>query len=180
MHHPFLVGERIYLRGLEDEDLLGPYFQWLNDQESDKFTAHAIWPNSMRKMRAFIDRVGDSRTELVLAIVENKNDRHVGNIGLHDINWVHRCATMSILIGERDARGKGYGREAIGLLVQHAFQKMNLHRIQLGVRSDNEAAIRSYRAAGFKEEGFFRQALYSAGKYYDVVRMSCLSNDRGP
>lgn len=177
MRHPFLTGTAVYLRGLEEADLNGSYFQWLNDQESDVYTTHALWPNSMAKMRMFFDRVcGDTRSDLVLAIVERSSDQHVGNIGLHDINWVHRYATLAILIGETTARGKGYGREAVRLLVTHAFQRLNLHRVQLGVRADNEAAIRAYRAAGFVEEGIFKEAQYGSGRYHDVVRMACLNN----
>jgi len=175
MDCPFLIGEKIYLRGLKEEDLAGPYFQWLNDQASDMFTGHALWPNSPQKMRAFFDRVSEGRAELVLAIVEKTSNRHIGNIGLHDINWIHRCATLAILIGEADARGRGYGREAIELLVGHGFDRRNLHRMQLCVRSDNAQALRAYQAAGFQEEGRFREAMYGGGQYHDVVRMSRLN-----
>jgi len=177
MHHPFLIGKKVYLRGIEEEDLSGPYFQWLNDQESDMYTTHAIWPNSMTKMRAFFDRISDSRTDLVLAIIECTTDKHIGNVGLHDINWVHRYATAAILVGDTEARGKGYGTEAVRILAEHAFARLNLNRVQLGVRGDNIAAIRAYKAAGFTEEGVFRRAQYGAGKYHDVVRMARLCTD---
>ncbi|WIM05116.1 MAG: GNAT family N-acetyltransferase [Candidatus Nitricoxidivorans perseverans] len=174
MRHPFLVGEKVYLRGLEETDLDGPYFQWLNDQDSDEFTTHALWPNSRCKMQSFFDKVSDSTRDLVLAIVEKATDRHVGNIGLHEINWIHRKATLAILIGEADSRGKGFGTEAVDLLVAHAFGRLNLHRVELGVRADNMAAIRAYANAGFREEGLFREALLSRGKYFDIVRMARL------
>jgi len=176
MHHPFLTGDAIYLRGLEESDLNGPYFQWLNDQDSDTYTSHALWPNSRPRMLAFLKRVSDSRTELVLAIVEKSGDRHVGNIGLHQINWVHRSAVLAILIGDAEARGRGYGTEAVTLLVEHAFSRLNLHRVELGVRADNEPAIRSYRKAGFADEGVFREAFCAGGgRYWDVLRMARLN-----
>lgn len=176
MQYPFLVGDTTYLRSLAEEDINGPYFGWLNDQQSDVHTSHAIWPNSRARMKKFLERVGDGSSDLVLAIMEKSSDRHVGNIGLHEINWVHRYATLAILIGETDARGKGYGKEAIKLLVRHAFDRLNLHRIQLGVRADNIAALKAYQGALFREEGRFAEAMYGAGRYHDVIRMARIND----
>jgi len=177
MQSPFLVGEKTYLRSLTEADLSGPYFGWLNDQQSDVHTSHALWPNSRARMEGFLEKIGVGRSDLVLAIVEKSTNLHVGNIGLHEINWVHRAATLAILIGEAKARGKGYGKEVLNLLVNHAFSRLNLHRIQLGVRADNDAALRAYRGAGFVVEGRFVDAMYGAGKYHDVIRMARLNSN---
>lgn len=175
MRHPFLVGERLYLRGLVEEDLKDPYFQWFNDQERDRYTNHAVFPNSMARMRTFFDQISRSTTDLVLAIILKDGDRHVGNVGLHQINWQHRHAELRILIGEADAVGKGYGTEAIILLLRHAFEKLNLHRIALGVRADNLQAIRAYEKCGFEVEGRFQQSHLRAGVWYDTIRMAVLA-----
>jgi len=177
MHHPFLIGERVYLRGLEEEDLHGPYFQWFNDQESDLYTNHALFPNSMARMRAFFERITQGTNDLVLAIILKDGDRHIGNVALHDINWQHRRAELRIIVGEPDARGKGLGTEAMRLLLRHAFEKLNLHRITLGVRADNVQAIRAYEKCGFVIEGRFRQKYCLAGVWYDAVRMALLAPD---
>lgn len=177
MHRPFLIGDRIYLRGLEEADLQGPYFQWLNDQAADHYTNHANVPNSPARMRAFFERVSQGTEDVVLAIVIKKGDRHIGNISLHHINWQHRRAELRILLGEPDARGKGYGAEAIGLLLRHAFAKLNLHRVGLGVRADNAQAIRAYEKCGFIVEGRFREELCRAGVWHDTVRMGILASE---
>ncbi|MBF0146484.1 MAG: GNAT family N-acetyltransferase [Magnetococcales bacterium] len=175
LYHPFLVGEIIYLRGLEEQDLVGSYFQWFNDQESDVFTNHAVWPNSQKKMRAFFDKVADGRSDLVLAIIDKASHRHIGNIGLHDINWQHRHAKLAIIVGEKDMRGGGRGAEAVRLVTGHAFKRLNLHRIHLGVREDNTPARRAYAKAGFQEEGCLRDVFLSGGTYYNVINMSLIS-----
>lgn len=177
MHHPFLIGDRLYLRGLEEEDLHGPYFQWFNDQEGDLYTNHAVFPNSMARMRAFFDRVTQGTNDLVLAIVLKDGDRHIGNVGLHRINWQHRRAELAIVIGEADARGKGYGPEAIQFVLKHAFGKLNLHRIALGVRADNTAAIHAYEKCGFVVEGRLRQNFVRDGVWYDTLCMAVLAPD---
>lgn len=176
MHHPFLISKKIYLRGLEEKDLEGPYFQWLNDQEADQYTDHAMWPNTPEKMHAFFDHVRDSREDLVLAIVEKETNCHVGNVALHQINWIHRRAELAILVGELSATAKGYGTEAVTLLVDYAFRKLNLHRIALGVNAENSAAIRCYKKAGFKEEGRFADDFLRDGIYTETIRMAIVNN----
>lgn len=177
MYRPFLVGERLYLRDLEEQDLQGPYFQWFNDQESDTYTNHAVFPNSPARMRAFFDRVSQGTMDLVLAIVLKDGDRHIGNVGLHDINWQHRRAELRIILGEADARGHGFGSEAIRLLLRHAFEKLNLHRVALGVRADHEEAVRAYEKCGFIVEGRFREHQLRAGVWHDILRMAVLAKD---
>lgn len=177
MDHPFLVGDNVYLRGLEQKDLDGPYAQWLNDQDSDVYTGHAIWPNTSRKMQAFFESVQDGKNDLVLAIVDKETDRHIGNIGLHNINWLNKHAKLAILIGDSSMRGQGRGTETVRMVCSHAFKRLNLHRIYLGVREDNAAAVRAYEKSGFKEEGRQIQAMFANGRFYDVINMCKLATD---
>lgn len=177
MKHPFLVGPRIYLRALSKRDLTTQYFQWFNEQESDSLTDHALWPNTKGRMEAFLERVTRGGHDLVLAIVTRSGERHIGNIGLHRINWIHRRSEMAILIGEKDYRYLGYGQEAITLLAAYAFNKLNLNRIGLGVVAQNRPAIQAYKKAGFVEEGRFEQHFYRGGRFHDTLRMRLLREE---
>ncbi|MBI5195885.1 MAG: GNAT family N-acetyltransferase [Nitrospirae bacterium] len=179
MKDPFLIGNKVYLRGIEESDLNNDrYFQWLNDHDNDLYTSHAMWPNTKEKMRVFYKRVSGHKNDVVFCIHEKSTDRHIGNIGLHEINWIHRRAELAILIGEKDAQLKGYGTEAINLLAAHAFNKLNLHRIGLGVNAHNEAAIRAYKKAGFVEEGIFRDHFLRNGLFTDVVRLAVIKKQK--
>lgn len=175
MHHPFLIGQKIYLRGLEESDLESEYFQWFNDQKNDIFTSHAIWPNTPEKMKTFFHTAIQYKNDMVLAIIEKKIGRHIGNVALHDINWIHRRAELSIIIGDKGAQNKGYGVEAVSLLAKHAFERLNLHRIGLGVHADNKAAIRVYEKTGFSIEGKFKDHFLRNGKYSDIIRMALIN-----
>lgn len=177
MKHPFLVGKRIHLRALTSKDLDARYFEWFNDQASDVFTDHALWPNTRARMETFLERVTRGEQDLVLAIVTRRGDRHIGNIGLHRINWVHRRAEMAILIGEAAFRSRGYGREAIQLLAAYAFNKLNLNRLGLGVVDGNAAAIRAYGGVGFVQEGRFEQHFHRGGRLFDTIRMRLLRKE---
>lgn len=177
MRDPFLVGDKIYLRRINKTDLQGNYFQWLNDQEVTRWMQHGIFPNSEKEMEAFYDSTSNSRSDIVFAIILKENDRHIGNIGIHRIHPVFRSAEIGMLIGEKDCWGKGIGSAAIGLLVGHAFLRLNLNRIYAGATEQNVGSIRAFEKVGFIQEGRARQAYYCEGAYVDCIQLGLLHSD---
>ncbi len=97
----------------------------------------------------------------------------IGTCQLHAIDPIHRTAELQIRIAPSH-HGQGYGTEAVGLLLDHAFKDLNLHRVQLHVFATNARAIRVYEKAGFAREGVLLEAAYIDGKYVDVVVMGVL------
>jgi ribosomal-protein-alanine N-acetyltransferase len=118
-----------------------------------------------------------SDSDLVLAIVAREGDVHVGNIGLHRIDWQNRCAEYGVVIGERDFWGRGIGTEATRLICRHGFDRLGLHRIWLGVFATHEVAIRMYERIGFKVEGTMREEILRDGRYLDKVIMGLLAGE---
>ncbi|SMC39942.1 GNAT family N-acetyltransferase [Sporomusa malonica] len=177
MHHPFLNTNIFYLRRLEKEDLESNYFQWLNDQNITKWMRHGIFPNSYESMKNFYDSQAMSKTDVVFAIVLKEQDRHIGNIGLHSINYVFRSAEIGIIIGETDCWGKGYAAAAISLLSEHCFSRLNMNRLAAGAVDKNIGSIRAFEKAGFSREGISRQAYFCEGQYHDCVNLSLLHSE---
>lgn len=177
MQQPFLIANRIYLRRLAKEDMDGNYFQWLNDQTITRWMRQGIFPNSYEAMVAFYDCQAMSKTDIVFAIVVKEQDRHIGNLGLHSINYVFRSAEIGIIIGESDCWGKGYAAEAIALLADHCFTRINLNRIAAGAVDENVGSIRAFEKAGFRREGVSRQAYFCEGKYHDCINLSLLHSE---
>ncbi|MED4174038.1 GNAT family protein, partial [Halalkalibacterium halodurans] len=93
------------------------------------------------------------------------------------IDYKNRNAECIIDIGEKTYWGKGYGFEALRLLLNYAFLEMNLHRVSLRVFSFNKKAIRLYEKLGFKHEGTSRQCLYRYGQWHDIVHMGILKDE---
>ena len=87
-----------------------------------------------------------------------------------------RCATIGIALG-REYIGRGYGTDAMRVIVDYGFREMGLHRIQLGVAPFNPAGIRAYEKAGFVEEGRLRESVLHDGRWYDEVLMSILDHE---
>lgn len=177
MHHPFIVGEKVYLRGLEKNDLIGNMFQWANDSEVTYYMFMGAMPNSMELLEEEYKQLMSSKNDVVFAIVDKETDIHVGNVGLHVINWISQSAEFRIIIGEKEYWNKNYGTEATKLAVQYGFEKLNLNKVWLGVNAEHKGGIKAYGNAGFVREGILRQEIYCNGRYYNAVRMSILRGE---
>jgi len=177
MYHPYLIGEKVYLRGIEKEDLKGDYFQWSNDWEVTKYMFRGERPSRMEILEEYYNSVIRSPNDIELIIVDKKTDKPVGNAGLHSINWIGRAAEYRIMIGDKKSWNRGYGTEVAKLMLFYAFDRLNMNRVWLGVNAELEGGIRSYKKAGFKEEGTLRQEQYRNGRHYDIVRMSVLREE---
>lgn len=177
MKNPFLISDRLYLRGLVVDDLAGDYLSWLNDAEVCKYNSHHVFPFTREAGEEYIRRVSASRTDLVLAVILKKRDTHIGNIALQNISCVSRSAEFAILFGAKEAWGKGYAKEAAYLLLHHGFQELNLHRIYCGTSEENVPMQRLALALGMSEEGRRRQALFKHGRFQDVVDYGILQSD---
>lgn len=103
-----------------------------------------------------------------------EEERLIGFVALFEIFWNHRDAWVAIGLGEADLWGKGYGSEAMQLVLRYAFGELNLHRVTLCVFEYNQRAIRSYQKVGFIEEGRVRGEFLRQGKRWDLIFMGIL------
>jgi RimJ/RimL family protein N-acetyltransferase len=101
-------------------------------------------------------------------------DTLIGFIGLFGIHWNHGDAWVGIGLGEREFWGRGYGTDAMRLILCYAFRELNLYRITLGAFAYNARAIRSYEKAGFIIEGRERQVINRDGSRWDVLEMGVM------
>ena len=101
----------------------------------------------------------------------------IGSVSLEKIDWKDRNATLGIMIGEEEYRSKGYGTEAIRLILEYGFKYLNLQNIKLDLMEFNERALKCYQKCGFKEYGRRRKCKYINGKYYDTISMDILAEE---
>jgi RimJ/RimL family protein N-acetyltransferase len=172
MERPFLIGRRIYLRPLGEGDV-DRCLSWINDTEVARGVGRK-GPISRTQEREWILGQYKSPSTFSLAIVLQAGDRHIGNCGLHEIEFSNGCAEFGILIGEKTQWGNGYAPEAAGLLLRYGFEEMGLHRIELEVYAQNERAQRAYEKAGFVPEGRRRESYFSQGAFHDTLIMGIL------
>jgi RimJ/RimL family protein N-acetyltransferase len=180
MKAAFLRGSKVYLRPLERADLNETYLGWLNDAEVTRYMETGTFPSTMKDLEKFYEGVNGSKNQVIFAIADRKSHRHIGNIKLGPINWVHRNAILGIMIGDKNLWGKGIGEEATQLMAEYAFQRLNLHRITLGVFAEHKAAVLCYEKLGFRVEGRIRQDLFLDGEFKDRLWMGLLRSEYKP
>lgn len=176
----FLSGERVILRPLEAVDIAGNYARWINDQAADVFTEHARLPWSIADLQRYAEAQRGIRNALHLAVIEKASGVHIGNVAIQGIDWMARRGEFVILIGDVQHQGKGFGREAASLIIDHAFKRLSLNRISLGVRADHVAAIGLYRSLGFQDEGRLREHGIDDGRPVDALLMGLLRREWRP
>ena len=172
-----LVGERVRLRGVQDDDL-PTLAKWEMDPGRMATLSNWVAPPSEAAAKERIARWSANEKDNLGFAIEALDDPPVlvGNIGLWGARPKDRCATLGIALG-REYIGRGYGTDAMRVIVGYAFREMGLHRIQLGVAPFNPAGIRAYEKAGFIEEGRLRESVLHDGHWYDEVLMSILDHE---
>jgi len=171
----FLSGNRVYLRPLERADARA-MLPWVNNPEVTR-TLLIHRPMSLEGEEKFIERLSEDDTTVGLGIVEKTGDRLVGATSLMRIDSRSRQAQFGILIGDSADWGKGFATEATRLIVGYGFATLNLHRVWLHVAAGNAAGIRVYEKVGFRHEGILREALFTEGRYVDLVTMGILRGE---
>jgi RimJ/RimL family protein N-acetyltransferase len=124
----------------------------------------------------FIKRVTGG-ANVTLGIALKNDDRLIGTIGLSPADPRERKAELGISIGAKEEWNKGYGSEALILILRHGFETLNLNRISLRVYEYNARAIRAYEKTGFIGEGTLRQDAYRKGRFWDTIVMSILRSE---
>ncbi len=170
---PFLETERLYLSPV-DEDNINEYFVFLNNQKNDIYTEHAEFPRAKDDIIKYIHNKSQSDYSVFLGVYLKDKKAHIGNIELCNINFIHRTAEYKILIDNNYHRN-GYAIEASKKLIEHAFDRLNLYKINLGVSEDNDSAISLYNKLGFKQEGILVGQLLKNKRRINVLNMCIFS-----
>ena len=172
-----IYGNGIRLRAIEKSDI--PIFvRRLNDPETRQFLL-LYTPLSTMDEERWVESLANRKSEYIYAFEALIDEQwvHLGNTGLHDIDWKNSVATFGIFLGEKQYWGQGYGTEATRTMLHFAFHTLNLHRVELEVFEFNPRAIRAYEKAGFRHEGTRRQSFFKDKRYWDTLRMGILEDE---
>lgn len=170
-----LRGEHVELTAVRDADC-ERLFEWINDREEVIHNA-SYSPVHERDHLAWFESVRNRPDVVIFAIRTLVDGGLIGSCQLRDIDHRHSVAELQIRIGAQDDRGRGFGTEAVRLLLAHAFRDIGLARVQLHVFASNQRAIRAYEKAGLRTEGVLRSAAYIDGERHDVVVMGILRDE---
>jgi len=176
MNYDVFKGSLVRLGAIE-ADKIGPALsRWLQDSEFSRL--EDTGPSklySAKQVQAFFEK--NDKNMYSFAIYSLADDKLIGETGLWGFDWAARNAWLGIGLGERDYWGKGYGTDAMNVLLRFAFHELNLHRVTLDVFEYNPRAIHCYEKVGFKHEGRLRKILNRDGRRWDEVYMGILRSE---
>lgn len=172
----FITGDKVLLRALEKDDMKN-VLKWVNNGKVTYFMVTGQKPSTIYDLEKEYDGLAGDGKNIMFAMIDKETGKHIGNIGLYNIRPVSLAAELRIIIGERNMWGKGVGTEACSLIVKYAFDRLNLHKVFLGVNKDNTGGLKCYENVGFVQEGILRDEIYRNSRFYDAVRMSILREE---
>ncbi len=146
----YIKGKKIYLRLLKINDVNSEYLAWLNNKANNQYT-HVSKSNLTMLKNYVVSKLNDPEV-LFFAIIEKQTNKHIGNIKLEPINWLKKKAAFGRLIGRKKYKGKGYGSEAVKLLLKFCFKNLKLNKVVTSCSRKNIAAIKSNKKNGMKFE----------------------------
>ena len=169
-----LQGERVRLRPVEERDLPN-FVRWLADPEVTRWLGDLEGAPSLEDEQEWYEnKRGDP--DNVLWAIDGPGGRLIGTIELR-VSPRQRRAEMGVAIQDKTQWNQGYGTQAVGLVLDYAFDDLGLNRLQLTCDEDNARAIRCYEKCGFQREGLLRQHRLVEGRFGNTLIMSVLKED---
>ncbi|MEN8229810.1 MAG: GNAT family protein [Bacteroidota bacterium] len=171
----FLNGEKVYLRAYEANDLA--MVTRIENHPDPRETLFYALPTNAETQQEKISTLINNPNAILLTICSKADNQPVGQTALVRIDWIGRMATFYLGIADKENWSKGYGSDTVKLMLDYAFNELNLNRIQLHVAEKNSAAVKVYKKYGFIIEGKLREAMYQHGRYWDFYLMGILKSD---
>ena len=170
-----IMDERITLREIRKSDL-SCCVEWLRDPEVTRFLSNSVKNISEEDELQWFKTVRSSRNDIVFSIISLAENRHIGNCGLHKINWLDKTCEMGIFIGDRNFWNRGFGTSAIKLLLDFAVNAIGIENIRLQVYEYNLRAKKVYEKCGFTVTETLENHHLFDNKYWDTFVMEYRKN----
>lgn len=171
------TGNLVRLREYRKEDACLAK-EFLNDPEMKLNLSPGVpYPFTLEDEEKWVATNSAMNDKYSFAIETKDTCEYIGGCGINEVDWKNSCVTVGIVIGNKKYLGKGYGTDAMNVLLSFIFDEMNIHKVNLNVYAFNERAIKSYIKCGFVTEGVLRQEIFKNGKYHDEIKMGLLRQE---
>ncbi len=173
----FLSGQKVNLRPYDKEKDLKNCLRWVSDPEIRRyFPTFMQFPHTLKTEADELEPL-TSGTGNCFLIIETLDAKSIGTIGLFSIDWVNRTAETGTLIGKKEYQNKGYGADAKMILLNYAFNSLNLRKITATVLSDNKKSLSYNKKCGYQSEGIRKKQSFRNGKYHDEILIAVFKED---
>lgn len=177
MNYNLFEGKNIILTAWHEGDEKTAAKWQLDAEYMRNLDSDIAMPRTEAQIKESSEEMSKSKNDIEFFIRLKETGELIGFVALDGIEWNNARSSLAIGIGDKKHRGKGYGREAMELILQFAFTELNLHRVELNYFNYNENAGRLYESVGFKYEGAKRDFVHRDGRYYDLILMSLLRHE---
>lgn len=169
--------KNVFLRELRETDILKINL-WRNDFELKRLTFVPRFPISAELDGKWYQSMStDTQNKNVYFAIETIQHVFVGIVQLMSIDWINRTADVGIFIGDKENRGKQIGHNSLILIMDYAFNTINLYKISAHIAAYNKASLSLFRSCGFEQEGYLKEQLCYGEQRSDVVIMSKRQKD---
>ncbi|MCA1899140.1 MAG: GNAT family N-acetyltransferase [Chloroflexi bacterium] len=172
-------GTLVRLTDEAPEALAKSLSKWNQDTEQRRLADDSpaqLW--SEKKLKEYVEKRAENNPQSFRFWIRAlADDALIGGVSLWVASWTHAEAWMGIFIGDRAYWGRGYGTDAVRLILQYGFLELNLRRVSLGLHAYNERARKSYEKCGFVMEGRMRGEGLRDGVHYDSLWMGILREE---
>lgn len=171
-------GQLVNLRAYIDDDIK-PSVDFMNDPEIIlNLDDDAPMPQSYETQKEWFEEMRKNKKHYkdFFWAIETKDGKFIGGCGVNHMERKNRVAQVGIFIGDSDYLGKGYGTDAMKVLLEFLFEEYNVNKVKLSVFDYNKRAIRSYKKCGFETEAMLRESVFRYGKYHDMRSMAILKD----
>tara|TARA_B100001059_G_scaffold45146_1_gene37756 strand:+ start:295 stop:888 length:594 start_codon:yes stop_codon:yes gene_type:complete len=161
----------IYLQSIEEDDVSDEYVQWLNDPIINQYleTRHSI--QDLQSILAYVVHIQADPNEHLFTIRLKKNNKHIGNIKVGNINTHYNIADISLFIGDKTVWGKGIATQAIQLISSFSIRKLKLRKLNAGAYEQNVASTKAFLNAGYTRDGVLRNHYIFKNQPCDLVQV---------
>ena len=153
-----LEGKNFYLRNLKFSDINKKYLSWLNDKAITQYLYKPKDKYSKKDLIKYYKEINYNK-KMIFAIIDKKNNKHIGNMGLNPIDIENKKTGLGGIIGDKKYWGSTAFVESLQLLINYAFNVRKFIKIESGVLENNVPCIIASKKAGFKLEGIKRKDL---------------------
>lgn len=137
------------------------------------------YPLDEQQLKKYLTNSNNENAEkLIYKVIDTETGEVIGHISLGAIDRKNRSARIGkVLIGDKNKRGKGFGKLMMREVLRIAFEDLKLHRVSLGVFDFNQSAIATYEKVGFVREGLLRDSRKIGDTYWSLIEMSMLEDE---
>lgn len=170
-------GKLVRLREYRSEDI--PLAkEYINSTEVRQYIEGNVpFLYTLHNEQQWYESLSPQEKTYTFAIEALESKEYIGGCGINEINYKNSIATVGIFIGNPEYLSKGYGTDAMKVLVKFIFEQMNINKIKLHVYDFNLRAQKSYEKVGFKREAVLKDELFRNGRYHDIIQLSMFKKD---